>query len=78
MIILKSFVLMLHRVIKHIVGFDALAGIEPVVQDLVEDFDIIEQSRRVRALYPHEVPAQNAHPNLILEGRLARILVAGK
>jgi hypothetical protein len=51
-----------------IVGFDALARIEPVAQDLVKDLDVIERSCGVRALYPHEVPAQNAHPDLVSEG----------
>ena len=50
-----------------------------MAQDLVEDLVVIERSRGVWALYPHEVPTQNAHPDLVLEGGLARIvLVAGK
>ena len=51
-----------------IVGFDALAGLKPVTQDLVEDLDVIEGAGGVGALYPHEVPAQNADSDLVSEG----------
>jgi len=61
-----------------IVGFDALAGLEPVAQDLIKDLDVIEGTGGVGALYPNEVPAQNTHPDLVSEGGLPPVLVGGE
>ncbi len=58
-----------------VVGFDALAGLEEVTQDLVEDLDVVEGAGGVGALYPNEVPPEDTHPDLVSEGRLPRVLV---
>jgi hypothetical protein len=62
----------------HFVGFDALAGLEEVAQDLVEDLDVIKGTGGVRALYPHEIPAQNADSDLVSERGLPQVFVAGE
>ncbi len=39
------------------------------------DLDVLEGAGGVGTLYPNKVPAQNAHPDLVSEGRLPRVLV---
>ena len=48
-----------------VVGLDALARVEEVPKDLVEDLDVRLCPSGVRTLDPHQVPAQNANPNLV-------------
>ena len=51
-----------------VVGFNALAGLEEVTQDLVKDLDVIEGAGGVGALNPNEVTTQNTYPDLVSEG----------
>jgi hypothetical protein len=61
-----------------IVGLDMLACLVEVPKELVEDLDVGELSGWIGTLDQHQVPTQNANPNLVPEGRLARVLVGGK
>ena len=58
-----------------IVGFDALAGLEPVAQDLVEDLDVRPVAGGVGALDPHQVPPQDRDAQLVSQGGLPGVLV---
>ena len=58
-----------------VVGLDALARVEEVPKDLVEDLDVRLFPSGVRTLDPHQVPAQNANPNLVSACGLPRVLV---
>ncbi len=49
-----------------VVGLDALARVEEVPKDLVEDLDVRPFPSGVQTLDPHQVPAQNANPDLLL------------
>ena len=61
-----------------IVGLDALAGLEEVAEDLVEDLDVRPCTCGVWTIDPNEIPPENTYPDLIPQGRLPRILVGGE
>jgi hypothetical protein len=60
------------------VGLDALALLEEVAEDLVENGNIIKASGWVRTLDPCQVPPYNTYPNLVAEGGLPRVFVGGE
>ena len=48
-----------------VVGLDALARVEEVPEDLIKYLDVRPFPSRVRTLDPHQIPAQNANPDLV-------------
>ena len=61
-----------------IVGLDALAGLEEVAEDLVEDLDVRPGTCGVWTIDPNEIPPENTHPDLVPKGGLPRILVGSE
>ena len=61
-----------------VVGLDALALLEEVAEDLVENSNIIKASGWVGTLDPYQAPPYNTYPNLVAEGGLPRVLVGGE
>ena len=58
-----------------LVRLDPLAGVEEIGENLAKYAYIGILTSRIGALDPHQVPPQNAHPQLIPEGGLAHKLV---
>ncbi len=61
-----------------VVSLNALTSLKELPKDLVEDLEVTELPGWIGTLDPHQVPTQNTYPDLVSEGRLARVLVGGK
>ena len=61
-----------------LVGLDPLARLEEVPKNLVKKFNFGIFTCRVWTLYPHKAPHEDVHPQLVVQGRLPRILVDAK
>jgi hypothetical protein len=58
-----------------LVGLDPLARLEEVTQHFVKYINVGILTGRVRPLDPHQVPREDVHPQLIVQGGLPRILM---
>ena len=62
-----------------LICLDPLARVKEVMQDLIKDLDVgVLTCRVLGTLDSHQVPPQNAHPQLVVEGGLASALVGSK
>jgi hypothetical protein len=58
-----------------VVGLDALARLEEMGEDVVEDLDVHPSAGRVGPRDPHRIPGKDVNSKLVSERGLARILV---
>ena len=58
-----------------VVGLDALARLEEVREDVVEDLDVRPSAGRVGSRDPHQIPGEDVNSELVSERGLAPILV---